>query len=78
MVKKVLERIKKDLKRKFILKNIDLTDELSTHWGVCLYIRNVYLWKNPELVKELNEYFKTTDVDALSHKILCEIIKNER
>lgn len=76
MVYDVLDEIKKDLEKKIDLKSLDKMNVLDIHFGVCLYIRNKFLWKNSTLVKELNLFFRTDNVDDLSHKIL-EVIKKE-
>ncbi len=75
-ITEILNTIKTDLESKNYF-NADMSDIISVHFGVCLYIRNKYLWTNPDLVKLLNGYFKTSNVDDLSHKILNEIKKED-
>lgn len=76
MVFDILKKIKKDLIGKIDFNKLDKMNILEIHFGVCGYIRNKYLWNNPTLVKELNLFFRTDNVDDLSYKIL-EAIKKE-
>ncbi|MGN1200708.1 MAG: hypothetical protein ACI4R8_00385 [Candidatus Caccovivens sp.] len=75
-ITEILETIKTDLESKNYF-NADMSDIISVHFGVCLYIRNKYLWRNSDVVEMLNAYFKTNNVDDLSHKILNEIKKED-
>ncbi len=75
MVKSLLNKIKKDLEGQLDLKSINNLDKFSLHFGVCKYIRNKYLWNSPAYKRILSEYFKELEVDALSYKILKEILK---
>ena len=72
----ILNQIKKDLKQKIKSEEIENLNIFSLHHGVCLYIRNKYLWKNPIVLEELKKYFNTDDVDELSFMIL-EFIKTD-
>lgn len=73
MVESILEIIKKDLEEKLKPITIDTIDSFSRHFIVCRYIRNQYLWTNKSYCLILNQYFKTDNVDELSHAIFDEI-----
>ncbi len=75
MVESILEIIKKDIEVSFDLHELKNKDKFTLHFGVCLYIRNSYLWHNKFICDVLNKKFKTKDVDSLSFKILDEILK---
>lgn len=75
MIKSLLKTIKKDLESKIDLKSIKAMDNFEIHFGVCMYIRNEYLWNNVFIVKTLGQYFGTEDIDGLSHKILEYVLK---
>ena len=77
MIKSLLKTIKKDLESKIDLKSIKAMDNFEIHFGICMYIRNEYLWNNVFIVKTLGQYFGTTDVDDLSHKILENVLSEK-
>ncbi len=77
IIKEIIEKIKEDLEKNFDLEKVSNLNIFSKHFGICAYMRNKFLWNNPELVKILNQHFKTNHVDDLSCKILDEIIKKE-
>lgn len=76
MVDEIIREIKLDLESKINLKELDMTDVWKVHFGVCLYIRNKYLWENKPRTEMLLEYFNLENVDDLSHKILEKIRKD--
>ncbi len=77
MVKTILQKIKEDLIEKISKEDIKKLDIFQTHFGVCLYIRNTYLWGNDFISRLLMGYFDDDNVDDLSHKILEYIIEND-
>ena len=70
-----MDAIKKDITKNFDITTIDETNPFAMHWGICMYIRNKYLWQNKPLVEILNKHFNTKEPDELSHKIFHEIKK---
>ncbi len=74
---KYLEKIIQEVRHKVDIKKVEELNIFDIHFGICLYIRNKYLWTHPETVEELKKYFNSDDVDTLSHKILDEIKKED-
>lgn len=49
--------------------------EMCHHFGICLTIRNNYLWNNEQNVKVLGDYYNVKDIDALSMCISNDFLK---
>lgn len=54
IIKEIIEKIKEDLEKNFDLEKVSNLNIFSKHFGICAYMRNKFLWNNPELVKILN------------------------
>ena len=70
MIKHILNEIVNDLKGQITLEEIKNLDKIWLDLGVCRYIRNKYLWKNPQNVKMFQEFFNVEHVDDISFAIL--------
>lgn len=72
---KIIEKIKKDIEKYANIEDIYSLDELALHFGVCLYIRNHYLYNKKRNLAILSKYFKTDNVDTISRKVIDEFKK---
>lgn len=45
-------------------------DFLFLHYSLGLYIRNKYIWENPENFEFLKNYFSLNDADEISYKLV--------
>ena len=70
VTKKLIEEIENDLKNQIDLKTLKTNNPLYLHFGVGMYIRNKYLWKNPELCKKLSLDFGSSHPDEISSEII--------
>lgn len=70
MVEKLLNDIKNDIKGKIKKEDINEENIFNLHFGICLYIRNKYLYKNMDLIPELEKMFNIDNIDDLSFLIL--------
>ena len=61
------------IKNKILVKEIkeaDADDLFFFHYGLGAYIRNHYLWSNPENIKKLSALYRTDNVDSISSCIV--------
>lgn len=61
------------IKNKTLVKEIkeaDPDDLLFFHYGLGTYVRNQYLWSNPENIKKLSALYGTDNVDSISSCIV--------
>ncbi len=70
--------IKNDVERHLKYLRIFEIDKVSLHICPCRYIRNRYLLKNKNNVKELCEIFNVNNIDDLSYEILKQILSENQ
>lgn len=70
ILKNIVKHLHADYDFKEIVKKFESDDIFSLHFSICLYIRNEFLYNNPENFTILSQYFNTTCIDELSRKIL--------
>lgn len=64
------------MKQEIEINKIIQFDSFTLHFAVCMKIRNRFLWNNKEITQILMNYFKSDNIDCLSHAIWQEITKN--
>lgn len=69
MINEILKEIKNYFQNEIEKNKTSPYDAFTLHFGICLKMRNKFLWKNPKRTALLMQHFNVTNVDDLSSKI---------